>query len=84
MISEQIKLEFDFLDFPTAWAIQKRGGLTHHPKCSSVPGWHPFSGPGFLCDCNAVVREWERLMDEAGKPIRERCDAPEKLTGETR
>ena len=53
----------DFEDFPTAWAIQNdRGGdLDHHPRCSSVPGWHPLSGPGFLCDCGAVENEWKRL-----------------------
>jgi len=53
----------DYLDFPTAWAIQKDRGpsLSHHPKCSSVPGWHPLSGPAFLCDCDAVPNEWERL-----------------------
>lgn len=50
------------LDFPTAWAIQREVGetLDHDPRCSSVPGWHPLSGPGFLCDCGAVGREWER------------------------
>lgn len=48
------------LDFPTAWAIQNRGGLEHHPRCSSVSGWHPLSGPALLCDCGAVRREWER------------------------
>lgn len=56
-------LRFDMLDFPTAWAIQKdRGGeLDHHKNCSSVPGWYPLAGPGFLCDCGAVEKEWERL-----------------------
>ena len=55
----------DMLDFPTAWAIQRemRPELNpeqHHRRCSSVPGWSPISGPGLLCDCGAVVREWER------------------------
>jgi hypothetical protein len=54
-------MRFDMLDFPTAWEIQKRGGLEHHPRCSSVPGWSPISGPGLLCDCGAVNAEWERL-----------------------
>ena len=51
-----------FLDFPTAWAIQKECGaqLEHHPRCSSVPGWHALSGPAFLCDCGAVKAEWVR------------------------
>lgn len=50
------------LDYPTAWAIQKEVGesLDHHPRCSSVPGWDPISGPGLLCDCGAVECEWQR------------------------
>jgi hypothetical protein len=50
------------LDYPTAWAIQREVGpsLTHHPRCSSVPGWDPISGPHMLCDCGAIEREWER------------------------
>lgn len=54
-------MRFDMLDFPTAWEIQRQERITHHEHCSSVPGWHPLSGPGFLCDCGAVEREWERL-----------------------
>jgi hypothetical protein len=55
------------LDFPTAWAIQEAGGLTHHPRCSSVPGWHALSGPGLLCDCGAVRAEWTRLLAAGGE-----------------
>lgn len=53
----------DYLDFPTAWAIQKdRGGRLHHDqRCSSVPEWNPVSGPGLLCDCGAIETEWQRL-----------------------
>lgn len=53
----------DYPDFPTAWAMQHDRGkrLSHNPKCSSVPGWHPLSGPAFLCDCGAVEAEWHRL-----------------------
>lgn len=56
------------LDFPTAWAIQREVGasLAHHPRCSSVPGWDPISGPHFLCDCGAVEKEWERRKDLPG------------------
>lgn len=59
------KLRFDVLDFPAAWAIQKDRGpaLPHDKECSSVPGWHPLSGPGMLCDCGAVLTEWERLKE---------------------
>lgn len=58
----------DYPDFPTAWAIQKDRGekLTHHPRCSSVPGWSRLSGPGLLCDCGAVAAEWERLRAALG------------------
>jgi hypothetical protein len=50
------------MDYPSAWAIQKEVGATleHHPRCSSVPGWDPISGPGLLCDCGAVEREYIR------------------------
>lgn len=63
----------DFLDYPTAWAIQKEVGptLTHHMKCSSVPGWHPLSGPALLCDCGAVESEWRRrchVIENDGEP----------------
>ena len=51
----------DFLDFPTAWAIQRHTSLAHDAKCSSIAGHHPLSGPHFLCDCGAVIKEWERL-----------------------
>lgn len=57
----------DFLDVPTAWAIQegKLGRpITHNEKCSSVPGWHPLSGPALMCDCGAVHDEWRRLVAE--------------------
>jgi hypothetical protein len=58
------------LDYPTAWAIQNEVGnqLDHHPRCSSVPGWDPISGPAFLCDCGAVEREWQRRQSAAPPP----------------
>jgi hypothetical protein len=46
----------DFLDYPTAFAIQ-RETLDHHSRCSTQP---PHGGTMWLCDCGAVVREWER------------------------
>ena len=52
----------DMLDFPTAWRIQEEMTLSHDPKCSSVPGWHPLSGPGFLCDCGAVEAKWREIV----------------------
>jgi hypothetical protein len=58
----------DYPDFPTAWAIQDSHGTTldHHPRCSSVPGWDAISGPGFLCDCDAIKTEWARIRDILG------------------
>ena len=54
----------DFLDFPTAWDIQREVGheLPHDELCSSV------YSVAFLCDCGAVPNEWERrrqLLDDA-------------------
>lgn len=56
----------DYPDYPTSWAIQRGRGaeLQHHPRCSSVPGWDPLSGPALLCDCGAVIGEWERIRKE--------------------
>lgn len=59
-----MNIRTDMLDFPTAWKIQRECQLEHHANCSSVPGWHPMSGPGLLCDCGAVEHEWERLKVE--------------------
>lgn len=55
----------NFMDFPTAWAIQRNmhDSLMHDEKCSSVPGWHPFSGPAFLCDCGAVETQWRAVKN---------------------
>ncbi|TXH18687.1 MAG: hypothetical protein E6R03_01710 [Hyphomicrobiaceae bacterium] len=54
------------IDYPTAWAIQHEVGptLPHHPRCSSVPGWSSLSGPGLLCDCGAIEKEWQRRRKE--------------------
>jgi hypothetical protein len=51
------------LDFKKAWAIQRARGnkLMHQPRCSSVPGWDKLSGPTFLCDCGAIVAEWQKI-----------------------
>jgi hypothetical protein len=64
------------LDYPTAWAIQKEvsPALDHDPRCSSVPGWHKLSGPGLLCDCGAVEREWERRNAALGMDALVACD----------
>ena len=53
----------EHLDFPTAFAIQRRYGndLTHHPRCSFV------QSAGFLCDCGAVERKWQELRESAAE-----------------
>ena len=50
-----------YFDRETAWKIQGEVGkkLFHHHLCSSK-----FAGPGYLCDCGAVEREW---LKRAGK-----------------
>lgn len=72
MIGEPMRT--DFLDFPTAWAIQNRGGLVHHERCSA-----PRSGGGFLCDCGAVRRRWEELCREQGVDPNPNADVAEEL-----
>jgi hypothetical protein len=64
-------IRFDMLDYPTAWAVQRRGGLKHHPRCSCVAGWDPISGPSFLCDCGAVIEEWKRMIKMDADPTRD-------------
>lgn len=48
----------DYLSITTAWEIQKTMNeyVAHDSRCSSVPGWHPLSGPAFLCDCGGVEK----------------------------
>jgi hypothetical protein len=66
----------DYLDYPTAWAIQDEVGpsLDHGARCSSVPGWCSISGPAFLCDCGAVEKEWQRRV--AQQPTGQGMQAP--------
>jgi hypothetical protein len=56
-----------FIDYPTAWAVQRwteeDNRLEHKENCSSVPGWHAMSGPHFLCDCGAVSNECDRIRE---------------------
>jgi hypothetical protein len=58
----------DFIDYPTAWEIQKSDGfeqLPHHPKCSSVKGSNGgMGGPGLLCDCGELEKEWKRRIEQ--------------------
>lgn len=49
-------VERDFLDFPTAWAIQ-HAGVTHtDDRCSAVQ-----CVGSMLCDCGAVETRWYEL-----------------------
>jgi len=63
-------MEYDFIDFPTAWAIQRTYGdsLQHDPRCSSVPGWCAISGPALLCDCGAIEKKWIEIR-ATGSPV---------------
>ena len=70
---ERVPVRTDFIDFPTAWRIQREVGeqLEHHPRCSSVPqDDEPLAGPGLLCDCAAMPTEWARRAIEQ-EPDRE-------------
>ena len=51
-----------------------RAALDHAPRCSSIPGWHPISGPALLCDCGAIVREWERRRAATAPTSGEQAD----------
>lgn len=51
-----MNLNLDFLDFPTAWAIQRRGVEHTDSRCSAVQ-----AGGAMLCDCGAIEAEWRRL-----------------------
>lgn len=54
-------IRLDMLDFPTGWAIQRRGLEHLHPKCSAVQ-----TDGAFLCDCGAIEAAWHLLRREAG------------------
>lgn len=55
-----MNLELDYIDYPTAWAIQK-AGLTHtDERCSAVQ-----TSGALLCDCDALMTEWARLKVES-------------------
>lgn len=58
--------ELDYIDYPTAWAIQF-AGLTHlDARCSAVEGSHGgMGGPAFLCDCGAVEARWAELRGQS-------------------
>lgn len=45
------------LDFPTAWALQRAGGLEHDERCSAA-----VTSGAVLCDCGAVQRKWDAFV----------------------
>jgi hypothetical protein len=62
-VSDDERFRTDFLDFPTAWRVQ-RLGLEHATrKCSAVQG-----DGAFLCDCGAVAIRWAELVEAQGDP----------------
>lgn len=71
----EVNLELDFLDFPSAWAIQ-RAGIDHKsPDCSAVQ-----TRGALLCDCGAVSDEWRRRRSEHLAVQVAAAGAPEELT----
>lgn len=44
------------LDIPTAWRLQREGAPDHDPKCSFL------QAAFWLCDCDAVRREYDRRV----------------------
>ena|SRR5438105_2393860 len=73
-MAERVPVREDFLDYPTAWAIQREmgEGLPHlDVRCSAVPkpyaergSMDAMAGPAFLCDCGAVIKEWELRVQQ--------------------
>ena len=67
IITEEVKkgMEIcpDFLDFPTAWAIQNTMNehVKHDSKCSSVEGSYPLAGSCFLCDCGGLEELYNKI-----------------------
>lgn len=55
------EIRLDMLDYPTAFALQRRGLVHTHERCSAVQG-------PFLCDCGAVVTAWHAEREKAGLP----------------
>jgi hypothetical protein len=59
------KYRREMIDYPTGWAIQRRGIEHIDPRCSAVqtaPDGDTRRAP-FLCDCGAIIKAWE-LMHE--------------------
>lgn len=63
----------DFIDFPTAWRIQREGVTHTSVLCSAV-----HADGALLCDCGAVEDEWKRrVLAQQGVPDdAPRPDAP--------
>jgi hypothetical protein len=58
----------EFLSISLAWKIQNSTDLEHNERCSSVEGWHPMSGPAFLCNCGAVDQYYDQVrLDEVSR-----------------
>ena len=55
-VPEGAILTVDFIDYPTAWAIQKAGLAHTDERCSAVQ-----TSGAMLCDCDAVQVRWSEL-----------------------
>lgn len=51
-----LNLDLPYIDYPTAWAIQRAGGINHQAACSAQQ-----TGGAMLCDCNGLVYKWADL-----------------------
>lgn len=51
-----LNLDLDYIDFPTGWAIQRRGLEHSDPRCSAA-----LTGGVMLCDCKSLIYAWAEL-----------------------
>lgn len=53
---------YDFLDYPTGFAIQQQLGFRHRSvKCSAYS-----TNGAFLCDCGAIILDWQQKRAALG------------------
>ena len=55
------EIRTDFIDFPTAWELQRRGLEHTDQRCSAV------QDSGFLCDCGAIETAWKAHLRALAK-----------------
>lgn len=66
-----LNLDLDFIDYPTGWAIQRRGLDRHWDQCSAAQ-----TGGAMLCDCTSLIYSWAELKwkHERDKAFREAAE----------